>query len=369
MELKPAETRSSLKKSIVFMAGGLVAFMLYLYFFVGFGEISAVVKRVNPVEYFLYYFLTIIAIVLSSLFYSLVWRELLKTLSLEITVKNAFFYCWLGNFVDLILPLETVTGELTRLYLVHNDFKDHLGKTVASLVYHRIISVFTTLSILMVSSAFLILEYKVETSVLYLLLTITAGTAATVIILLYISVKEEATEKLVSVLVRLARIVIKNQEKLADISEKAKRTLFMFHQSVKTLGKNPACLVKPFIYSYTSWFFHLIVYFLGFYTLGFSQVANYSSQIAILFSITLAIQTIPIGFPIGLVEGVMTYLGNLLFQVDLATSSLAALMIRSVTFWFQILVGYLIAQWMGLTQLLRRNLTQKMNFSENRVSQ
>ena len=105
----------SVRKAAVFTAIGLLAFALYLHFFVGFDQILDVLQKVDPVEYALYYSTTIVAVLLSMLFYSMVWNELLKALSIEIGLQKALIYSWLGNFVDLVLPLETVTGEITRM--------------------------------------------------------------------------------------------------------------------------------------------------------------------------------------------------------------------------------------------------------------
>jgi len=357
----------SVKKSFAFMAVGLLVFILYLYFFVGFEEILVILQQVNPVDYFLYYSLTVAAIALSVLFYSMTWHELLKALSINIGLKKSFIYCWLGNFVDLVLPLETVTGEITRGYLVYNDLKNHFGKTVASLVCHRIISIFTTLSGLIVSSVYLLFRYRVEPYVLYLLSTVTVCTTATIMILFYLSVKEKAAEKLVNALIKLAAFLTRNRLKLVDLKEKAKSTLSVFHQGVKTFGKNPRYLVKPIVYSYVSWFFHLTIYFLVFYALGFSEIVRYFPQMIIVFSISLSVQTIPVGLPVGLVEIVMTSL-YVLFGIPPAISGIATSLIRVITFWFQILVGYIIVQLIGIKHILGRNLSKKDSLLENENS-
>jgi len=356
-----AKSHLSVKKSIAFMTLGLLAFIAYLYFFVGFGEILEIIRQVNPFEYFLYYSLTIAAIVLSTLFYSMVWHELLKALSVRIGLRKSFLYSWIGNFVDLVVPLEAVSGEVTRAYLVYNDLKEDFGETVASLVCHRIISIFTTLSMLIVSSLYLILQYPIEPKVLYLLTIVSMGTAATIGVLIYLSAKEAASEKLVNVLIRLAGIVTRDHVKLANLRTRVKDTLSTFHQAFKTF-KNPKYLAKPVAYSYISWLFHLAIYFLVFYALGFREIVGYFSQIVIVFSISLAVQTIPVAFPVGLVEIVMTSL-YVLFGINPAISGVATTLIRVITFWFQILVGYVIVEWIGMRHLLERRGSKLENGS------
>ena len=352
--MKLVGPRLSVKQSVIFMIAGLLVFILYLYFFVGFSEIAGIFQQVDPVKYSLYYSLTVAAIVLSVLFYAMVWHDLLEVLSIGIGLKKSFLYCWVANFVDLVLPLETVSGEITRAYLAHNELRGNVGKMAASLVVHRIISIFTTLTGLTISSLYLLLEYRVEPAVLYPLAVVTIGTAITIVILMYISLKEAAAGKIVNALIRFAGIVIKDPQKLADAEEKAKHYLSAFNRGVKEFGQKRRHLIKPVVYSYISWLFHLLIYFLVFYALGFPKVTQYVFQTVIVFSITLAVQTIPIGLPVGPVEIAMAILFGL-FGFPKEMSGTATSLIRVVTFWFQILLGYLIVQWLGIKHVLDRS--------------
>jgi len=345
--------RLSFRASGVLMFAGLLIFILYLYFFVGFKSMFEILEKVNPLEYFSCYSLTVVAILVSVLFYSMTWHELLKTLSLNLSLKKAFLYSWVGNFVDLVLPLETVSGEFTRLYLIRQDVKDDLGRAIASLVYHRIISISTTLTALIASSLYLIMAYNIRMDVILFLSVVAIGTTATILLLLYLSLSEKAAERIVNLLIRIVSLFIKDEEKLADLKEKAMSNLSVFHAAVTSFGKNPRSLVKPFMYSYFSWFSQLAVYLLVFYGLGVSWILQYIPQVMVVFSITLAVQTIPIGFPVGLVELVMTYLYNILLGTSPAVNGLATSLIRIVTFWLQILVGFLIVQWLGIRRLLQ----------------
>ena len=350
-----------MKKPVAFMVAGLLVFILYLHVFVGFAEIAGILQRVNPTQYLAYYSLTVAAIVLSVLFHSMVWHELLKALSVNIGLKKAFLFSWIGNFVDLVVPLEAVSGEVTRGYLVHNYLKCRFGETIASLVLQRIISVLTVLTGLVASSVYVILRYRVEPAILYLLVAVAGGTAAMIMGLLYLSLKEEAARKLVNVLIGVAGVITRNRSKLAELRRKAEQALGAFHQGVKTYGRSPKYLVKPLAYSYVSWFFYMTIYFLVFYALGFEEAAVYIPQMIVVFSISLAVQTMPLAFPVGLVEIVMTSL-YVVFGIPTATSGVATTLIRVVTFWFQILVGYAVVQWVGIKHVLsRNNKTESLN--------
>jgi len=345
--------RLSFRASIAFMAAGLLSFVLYLYFFVGFESMFEILKKVDPLEYFFYYSLTIIAILVSLVFYSMTWHELLKSLSLNVSLRKAFLYSWVGNFVDLVLPLETVSGEFTRLYLIRRDVKNDVGKVVASLVYHRIISISTTLTALIASSLYLIMAYNIRIDVILFLSIVAISTTATIMLILYLSLREKAAERIVKLLIRIVSLLIKDKERIADLKEKAMNSLSVFNAAVKSFGKNPRSLVKPFTYSYLSWISQLSIYLLVFYGLGISWIFRCVPQMIVVFSITLAVQTVPVGFPVGLVELVMTYLYNILLSTSPAVNGLATSLIRIVTFWLQILVGFLIVQWLGIKRLLQ----------------
>jgi len=341
----------SLINLAMFMAFGLVIFILYLYFFVGFGELMEVFNQVNPYEYFTYYSLTIIVMIVSMLFYSMSWNELLKILSIKVGLKNAFLYCWLGNFVDLILPLETISGEITRIFLIHRETGDSSGKIVATVIGHRIITTFMTLSGLLLATMLFLLRYKGNSEVLYLLFAVLSGSLFLIGAMLYLSLREKAAEKLIDFPLKAVSFLTRDRLNLSEIKEKIRRNLLHFHESFKTFGRRPRALTKSILYSFIAWFFHLSIYFLVFYALGFSEISAKIYETIIVYSISVAVQTVPIALPLGLVEIVMTSL-YALFNIPAAIGGAATLLIRVVTFWLQILVGYAMAQWIGVKKLL-----------------
>lgn len=345
------ESELPVRKSAILITVGLTVFILYLYFFVGFDEILDVFKRVNPVEYAFYYSITFAAIMLSVLFYSMTWNEFLKTLSIHIGLRKAFVYNLIANFVDLIIPLEAITGEFTRVYLISKDTNNQFGKAVASVVTHRIVSNFFALSALIISSIILI-RYAENLYVSYLLVLVITGTAASIVILFYLSVREEAAERLVNGLIRVSQIFTRDRLKIRHLRDSAIENLSFFHQGFRTVGNDPKNLIKPMIYTSVSWFCHLVIYFLVFYALGYTGVLLFVPQIIIVFSISLATQTIPVGLPVGLVEIVMTSLYTL-FGIPPALGGTATTLIRVVTFWFQIMLGYVVVQWMGIRTLVK----------------
>ena len=126
------------------MAIGLIVFFLYLYFFVGFSSLLAVLSSLNSVNYVVYYSLAVLAAVFSIFFVAAAWQDLLKTLSVKAKLRSLFLYTWVGYFVDLVVPCQAVCGEVTRIYLVHDENQDSYGAVAASSLTNRIISYFIT---------------------------------------------------------------------------------------------------------------------------------------------------------------------------------------------------------------------------------
>ncbi|MHA2131716.1 MAG: lysylphosphatidylglycerol synthase transmembrane domain-containing protein [Promethearchaeota archaeon] len=351
------EPRISLKKGLSLIVVGLFVFALYLHFFVGFEEISQIIKQVDPVKYAPYYSLTFISILLSILFYSMAWRELLKNLSIEIDVKKVFIYVFIANFVDLIIPFEAITVEITRVYLLYKDSKEHVGNVIASVVGHKIISNLFAFSALVVSSVYLIRLVE-NFFVYFLLLIVIIGTAASIIILLFLSLKQDASIKLVKILIKLVEKFVGKDYDSPALIKRVHQEQASFHGGIKILVTQPGTLSKTIIYTAFSWFSHLVIYFLVFYALGFTRLHLFIPLMIVVFSISVAVQTIPIGLPVGLVEIVMTSLYTV-FGVPPAIGGIATTLIRLVTFWFQVLIGYIIIQWMGIKIIQHSSINER----------
>ena len=93
------------------MAVGLVAFILYLWFFVGFDGLFILLSQLNVYQYSLFFALAIGALFAAVVFDSLIWHSLLGSLSVKVKFRKLLLYNWIGNFVELIIPSATIGGE------------------------------------------------------------------------------------------------------------------------------------------------------------------------------------------------------------------------------------------------------------------
>ncbi|MFB0501947.1 MAG: lysylphosphatidylglycerol synthase transmembrane domain-containing protein [Candidatus Bathyarchaeia archaeon] len=343
------EKRWVMKRGILFLLIGLSIFLVYLYFFggkTGIADIAAKLQTAN----LSYYSLAFISIILSMLFSSLTWHRLLNLLSIRATFRKAFLYVWIGTFVDLLIPMESVSGEVSKAYLMSKNSNVNSGKVVASIVSHRILSMTITLGGLIISSMFFVLKYNPPELILYFIITIASCTALSIVLLGYLSVRKQTTRKIVNWVINLAARISRGRLELTSLRSKAQKMLKAFHQGIDILTRNPKALAGPVVFSIASWSLHVLVYFLVFTSIGFEISL---SAIIIVYSITVSLQTIPLGIPgeVGFMEFVMTTLYTLL-GVPFVVSAAATVLTRVVTLWFKIIMGYAAVQWIGINVLM-----------------
>lgn len=343
------ERSSALKKGIPLLLLGLFVFLLYTYFFVGFADFVNIFRLVDP----FYYSLAFTAFLLSMTFYSLTWWDLLRVLSVKTAFRRPFLFTWVGAFVDLLIPAESVSGEVSRAYLMHKDSSENAGKIVASVVSHRILSMATTLGGLIVGSTFFILRYEPSELVVSFILIVAVGTALSLFLLVYLSLKEKATKRAVNWLVNLINRLFKGRLKSTRLSSKVARMLKEFHKGIEILGGRPRKLVLPVGFSVLAWLFDLSVTFFVFLALPLPVQVRFSA-IVIVYSIIVAVQTIPIGIPgeVGVIEIVMTTLYRLLLPgIPPATIAAATILIRALTLWAKLIISGVAVQWVGFKML------------------
>jgi hypothetical protein len=345
------EKSSALKKGIPLLLLGLFVFLLYVYLFVGFADIVNTFLLADP----FYYSLAFVMFLLSTTFYSLTWWQLLHILSVKTTFRKPFLFTWVGAFVDLLIPAESVSGEVSRAYLMYRDSNENAGKIVASVVSHRILSMATTLGGLIIGSTFFILKYEPPKLVVSFILVVAVGTALSLFLLIYLSLKKKATTRAVNWLVNLLKRLFKGRLKTMRLSSTVKRLLKEFHKGIEILGGRPKRLVLPIGFSIMAWLFDLLVAFFVFLALPLpSSFPVPFSAIIIVYSLSVAIQTIPIGIPgeVGVIEIVMTTLYRLLLPgISPATIAVATILIRALTLWAKLIISGVAVQWVGIKML------------------
>jgi len=327
---------------------GLFVFLLYLYFLVPFGQFVSTVQQINP----FYYSLALGTLILSVTFSSLTWQRLLRILSVKSALLKAFQFIWIGYFVDLLIPAESVSSDISRIYLMSKESGENAGKVTASVIAHRILSTIISFGGLLTSSVYFVLWYRPSSSILEFIVIITTASILLLGSLFYLSTNRKATEKIANWVIYLSARLSRGRLRLDRLKQSAVKMLQAFHDGIETLGRRPKALVLPVVFSILAWFFDLLIVVLVFFSLGSFSSGVSLSVVVIVYFIIVGIEDIPLGIPagVGLMEIAMTTLYTF-FGVPIWLSAAATLLIRVMTFWVRLLIGGLTVQWLGIKAL------------------
>ena len=129
---KPKFTRKTILLPIV----GITAFFLYILIFnVDIPDIIGTAETANPII-----FSAAVAVSLIEVFfYAVSWRSILNYLQVKISIIRSYLFVWYGTYLDIIIPAESISGEVCRVYLVNREQGGTGGKVVASVVTQRLI--------------------------------------------------------------------------------------------------------------------------------------------------------------------------------------------------------------------------------------
>ena len=337
------------KTGVVVIAAGLFVFLLYLYFFVPFSGFVADIQKAN----LFYYSLAFGSMLFAAAFYSLAWQRLLHVLSVKCSFLKAFQIIWIGNFVDLLVPAESISGDISRVYLMSKESREDAGKVVASVIAHRVLSMTITLGGLVISSVYFVLRYRPPIFVIEFVSLIGAGTLLTLVLIFYFSRKRQATTRIAAWIVGLLVRLSRGRWKFERLRQAAEKMLKAFHDGIDTLTAQKSRLVLPVSFSIAAWVLDLLISILVFQAL---DALRSFSLIAIVYSISVAIQTIPLGIPgeVGVLDIVMTSLYTLM-GVPITIAAVATVLIRIITLWLRLLIGGLTVQWLGIKGLKPQN--------------
>ena len=321
---------------------GLLVFLLYLYYFVGIMNVISIIGMTNP----FYYALTFVTVLISVIFFSLAWHSLLTNLSIKISVRRAFLFTWVGTFVDAVVP-GGWTGDLSKAYLISKASSQDTGKIAASVIGQKVLVIMITLSNLILGLTLLAVSYGLPSEIFILIVFTLIPLILLLIVVFYLSVKPEATKKILAWLTRLISFVLRDHWKPAGFQAKAEKLLVTFHEGIQTLGANPKALAQPIIFSVLAWGFDVSVVFLVFVSMGYPVPVD---KVLIVYAITGSLQTSGVSL-VGFTEIIMSSI-YVVLGIPAAVSLTATLLTRLAAFWFKLLVAYVVFECTVLWQCI-----------------
>jgi len=345
-------------KTVLLPIVGLAAFFLYILLFnVDIPEIVATAGRANP----LVYSVAVLVSLAEVFLYAISWRSILDSLKVKISVIRSYLFVWYGNYMDIIIPAESVSGEVCRVYLVNREQEGTGGKVVASVVTQRLLGMGLNVLFLIAGIGLLFVDTEINPLIFNLILFFTVAIAAVMILLLLVSSKVAWSRKVVTTLVRFGEFITRGKwKKLRQLEQEALNYAVIFHDSMKELIRKPKSLILPTVLLAASWICSLSVPYLVFLSLN---VQIPWSVILITGSIVVAVKSIPIGVPfeVGLPEITMTTLYTSMLGLDYAgISATATILSRIITLWLRFGIGFASQQWVELKTVF----TPKNQFPE-----
>ncbi|MDR0372447.1 MAG: flippase-like domain-containing protein [Nitrososphaerota archaeon] len=327
-------------KTVLFPLLGLAGFFFYIYLFqVDLASIIATVQTVNP----LLFGLAAVCGLLEVFFFTISWRALTRPLDIKMTLKKACLYVWYGIYVDILVPAESVSGEVTRAYLLTRDHCGSFGKVFASLFTHRLLGMALNVVVLVLGIVLLSFEGLGSSFVFNFITFIAAGIAAIIVIMMVFVFKKNWLLKTIDWVTRFIDKISRGRWKLG-LKTQAAEIANNFHESMVQYRRTAQPLTESLVHLAASWFFSLSVPYLVFQALG--HPVSWS-VILVTSAIVLAVKSIPVGVPfeVGIPEAVMTTL-FFAMGVDAALSATATILTRIITLWFRFFIGFAAQQYL-----------------------
>jgi len=341
---------------VLFPLLGIIGFFLYVYLFnVDLLGILETAKKANP----LIYSAALLCGVLEIFFFTASWHTLSSHINIKMSLKRAFLYVSYGLYIDIVIPAESVSGELTRAYLVTRDQCSSFGKAMASLFMHRLLGMAMNVIILIAGIALLTVDAQVDATIfnfiIFVAVAITALTAAMTVL----AFKKTWMLKVINWVTNFVCKISRGKWGLGKLKDEAIEITNHFHDSMTEYRHNLKPVAESLLYLGITWFFSLAIPYLVFQSLG--QPVSWGI-ILITSAIVLAVKAIPVGVPfeVGIPEATMTSL-YIAMGVDPALSATATILTRIITLWFRFFVGFASQQYLELKPVIIKTATNGKN--------
>ena len=345
---KPKKPTHKFNPIFLVLLLGLVAFLVYVYFFIDPSQVIGILSRTNLGIYagaFFAYFLFV-------LFSSFVWNQLLNCLSVKIKKRKTLLFTWAGLFFEATVPQLGWSGEVSKTYLLAKDSKIDAGKIAASVVGQKIFTMTITIVALSTGLGLLLFNYNLPPLAILVIAAILALSILSLAIIYYVSLKSMATKTLLDWAIKII-VFFRKRWDPQNFKVRAEEMLNKFHLGIGQLREKPKELVVPIACAVTSFVFEISVLFLVFLALGYPVPLD---RVLIVFTLAGTLQTVGVTF-FGFTEIVMTSAFTALgIQVDVSFA--VTMLTRVVNLWFRLIVSYLALQWAGI-KIIRQNQKTK----------
>lgn len=325
-------------KTIILPIIGILAFLLYLLLFNV--DIPAIIETAKSINLAIY-ILSMVFVFVETLFYALSWRSLLDFLSVKLSIVRVYLYVWYGTFMDMAVPAASLSGDVSKLYLVTREQSGTGGKVVATLVTQRLIIMGAIITSLIIGMSAVSAERPTSGLPFMLTLFFAASTILSLILFVLLCFKKTWTLKIINAVIRFVNYVGGGRWNLTKTKEDAIKAAGVFHDSMKAFGRAPKTLFKSTLLFLLSWLS----------TLGIAYLVLLALNFYVQWGVVLVTCSIVIVLPThGLHEIAMATLYTFL-GVPPTISATATILTRILTFWLRFFVGFAAQQWLEIKNI------------------
>ena len=323
------------KKTIILPAVGILAFFLYIYIFNV--DLISIIKTAQQAEP-LPYIAAILVSFVEILFFAISWKELLAGLEVKLSLLKSYAFVCYGIFLDILVPLESLSGEIGRVYLVNREQSGTSGRVVASLVSFRLLSMALNTFFLLFGAALLFGTSQIDPVILSIIQFLAIGTAIILVAAIVVVRKESWSMRIINGIIRVVQFVSRGKWGGDNLRNEAHKAAKVFHISMKDMMRSPAKLVIPTLFLTLSWISGMAIPYLVFISLGYRVSWG---VVLVTTSIVVAIKSIPVGIPfeVGLPEIAMTTVYAAL-GVPAEIAATSTILSRIITLWLRFGVGF-----------------------------
>lgn len=320
-------------KTIILPVIGMLVFLAYLYLFsVDIPIIIETVQRINVSIYLI----SILLVLAEVLFYTISWQSLLNSLSIKLSTVKAYLYVWYAIYMEIAIPTASISGEISKLYLVTREKSGVGGKVIATLVIQRLMVTGIIIASLIIGVVTLSAERQVSGFPFNLALFFSAATILSMVFFILLSFNEAWILKIINGVVRFVDYVSGGRWNFVKIKEDAIKALRGFHDSMEILRRAPKTLLISMFLIVLSWFSNLSIAYLVLLALDFPV------QWSVILITCSIVAIVPLR---GLPEIAMTTIYALLGVLP-EIAATATILTRILSFWLKFFVGFVTQQWL-----------------------
>ncbi len=321
---------------------GLVAFVLYIMIFnIDLLQLIAIIGRLN----LLFFSLALLIGIVEILFFALSWKVLLSFLNIEVSLRRALLYVLYGFYVDIIVPLEAVTGDIARVYLVSRE-KNGFEKIIASVLVQRLLGMVLNIAALMLGVLLVVIGAQIDRVIVYYLIFVAGIISIILCFVIILIARKSLSIKIINNSLSFVDKVSKNRWDVSKWKGQIVESIDKLRSAMIRFRDRPYALTVSMIYLIFNWICSFSIPYIIFLSLSYPVPL---STIIITASIIAAVKSIPAGVPfeIGIPEIAMTTL-FIALGVPVDVSTVATILTRVITLWFRFGLGFAAQQWIEL---------------------